>query len=152
MVGSDFLYRLPVIKGAELALRTAFTLLPLFLLDDADAGQFGLMVTATTLFSFIILFERHIDFQRSYVDQDNKYLDLGVMSSLRLFLSNFIISSPLFSISIYFLTNQSLTLTLSLLLVSLAEALFNFAYLIAIVDKRYEKIVFFYQLKKIYLF
>jgi O-antigen/teichoic acid export membrane protein len=57
------------VKLVDIAARSLFLLLALFSLKEEGAGQFGLIVTLVTWFSFLIGYERYVDLQRSLIDR-----------------------------------------------------------------------------------
>jgi len=130
-----------IIKLIDIAGRSLFVLIILYLLPMHSSGQFGLALTLIGLFAFLSGFERYVDLQRILVDKSAKEADLLIFSVMRFFGANYLLWLPILALLLdYWVGLSALAVTLCLL-IAIGEHLGNEFYRIALITHRYRSLL-----------
>lgn len=129
-------------KLFEVFFRAISVVFAAYTLEPFEAGQFGLIITLQGLASFLFGFERHIDIQRKYVGEKDNVFDSAVRSAFFVFLTNYIIFLPIYFLSLSMGAEIFFYTMIVCLIIAIAEQLMNFAYQIALVNKRYAQFLY----------
>ncbi|QIE43658.1 hypothetical protein G5B39_16660 (plasmid) [Rhodobacteraceae bacterium SC52] len=137
------------LKFLEVGTRAIFVVLTSYSLEIEQAGQFGLIVTLQGLASFAFGYERHIDLIRRMVGKPDGQFDRAVFQAIHLYGVNYIVGVPLFAVLLILIAHLSPALIGLCVVIAIAEQLMNAAYHLAMVEKRYRKILFVTAVKNI---
>lgn len=125
-----------LIKLSETFFRGAIVLFCAYGLPLEEAGNFGLVSTAISLFAFVLGYERYIDLQRKVAGCDFRAVHQELSKTLKFYLFQYaailtptvIALSSITEISNYFLF---------IIAIIVGEQIANFAYYIILIDKRF---------------
>ena len=124
-------------KFAETFFRSLFILLCSFSLDPRQAGIFGIFVTVQGLASFFLGYERYIDIQRSY-DNNDAQLFLNNIADVRaFFFFNYLILLLPLSLTLYYGLGWGVCLIVAVYSVAILEQILSFSYQVAVVSVRH---------------
>ncbi len=140
---------LVVAKTLEVAARAFFVLGISYALDLGDAGRFGIIVTLVSLFVFAATFERHLDFQRRYIDLEPGNFDREVAHLLRFWAINQLVALPLLVGATFLMLGVSVWMSGLVIVIALAEHVASGTYQLALVTPRYRVLLVFVILRNL---
>ena len=126
-----------IVKFIEVIARAGFIIGVTYTLPLEAAGQFGIIVTITGLFSFALGFERHVDLQRRLVGVPAPEFDRAYGDALQLYAFQYVVLLPLYAALIYISANTDVWQTLLCVVIVVGEQLTNQVYQIALVNARF---------------
>lgn len=129
------------LKLADIAARSLFALLALFLLPAAQAGQFGLVLTLAALFSFAVGYERYVDFQRRLVVLPSCAADGLLRSTCLLSLLHAVVASPLLVLLLSRVAELGPLLTAAAVVIAVGDHAGNEAYRVSLALPRYRALL-----------
>ncbi len=129
-------------KLLDVAARAGFTVAATYLLAIEQAGQFGLINTLIGLAAFAFGWERHIDIQRRLVAAPAAAFDGSVRSMFDLWGLNYLLMLPVFLVAVALLAHIEAGLLVAVAVIAVCEQISNGAYNLAVVEKRYRRLMF----------
>lgn len=124
-------------KLFEVTSRSLFILTILYFFPVESAGKFGFVLLLFGFFAIFYGFERYISLQREIINESDQAVNIKLVSTLRFYIFNFLISAPFLTILLYNYGIHSVILILSCLLISFSEHISNAAYNISVVYDTY---------------
>lgn len=140
------------LKVADIAGRSGFVLVATYALPIAQAGQFGLIVTLTTLFAFVSGFERHLDIQRRVAGEDRRMVERAVSRAIRFFAFNWLATLPIYLVIVVLWSGAGWALAAPMLIVVIGEHLSTQAYHLSVMSRRYFLLIALVAVKNATLF
>lgn len=134
---------LALIKLCDVLARAIFVLIVGYTLPLKEAGQFGLYMSVTTVFAFIVGWERYLDLQRNVVGECEVYFDKSLFDSISFYVFNHILVLPVYLLLIWLWTDFNYMMLASSSLILIGEQLGNQVYQIALINSRYRHMVWF---------
>jgi len=129
------------LKLADIAARSLFVLLALFLLSARETGQFGLFLVLVGFFGFAAGYERHPDLQRVLVQLDSSRGDQLVVSTLRLYFAHYIVTVPALLILLVWWVDLPYALVAACCAITIGEHFTNESYRVAVIVPRYRALM-----------
>ena len=129
------------LKLADVAARSLFVLLALFVLPAHEAGQFGLLLTFGGLFSFAVGFERYLDLQRQLGHLPPPEADQLLLSAMRLYGAHALVALPLLATFLHGSAKLPAELVGAGIAVAIGELLGNESYRVALTLPRYRAVM-----------
>ena len=139
------------IKLIDIAARTIFVLMLLYLLPNRDAGQFGLALTLGSLFSFVCGFERYVDLQRQLVGCAAQLVDRKLFATLWFFIFNYVLWLPILSMFLILWAHIDDWNLVLYLIIAIVEHLSNEVYRLALIETRYRHLLWVSLIKNLVL-
>jgi O-antigen/teichoic acid export membrane protein len=140
---------LPFLKLIETLTRALFVIVTTYSLPIVEAGQFGLLITLIGYCVFLVGYERYIDIQRKHVNSSMLIFDSMVLDVLKLYSINYIFILPLYILLVFSWLGLSSLLLIACLIILIGEQVSNQAYHLAMIDRRFYKIIYLVIIKNL---
>lgn len=140
------------LKVVDIAGRSGFVLVATYALPIAQAGQFGLIVTLTTLFAFVSGFERHLDIQRRVAGEDRRVVERAVSRAVRFFAFNWLATLPIYLLIVVLWSGTGWAQAAPMLIVVIGEHLATQTYNLSVMSRRYFPLIALVAVKNATLF
>jgi O-antigen/teichoic acid export membrane protein len=125
------------LKLGDIAARSLFLLVVLYVLPERSSGQFGLSLTLIALFGFLSGFERYLDLQRVLVGKSERESDRLIVSALHFFALGYALWLPPLALLLALWVKLDAVCVGLLLVIAVAEHLATEAYRIALISSRH---------------